>query len=561
MEQESDTFEQFHLSPPLMQAVDELGYEAPTPIQIKTIPLLLEGRDVIGQAQTGTGKTAAFALPILEKLDLSQKSVQALVLTPTRELGIQVAEAFHAYGKHLGNVRTLPVYGGQSIQAQVNRLKSGVHIVVGTPGRIMDHLRRGTLKFDALKMVVLDEADEMLRMGFIEDVEWILGQAPEELQTALFSATIPAEIRRIADRYLQNAAMVEIEHKTLTVPTTEQHYLVIPEAHKVDALSQFLETELEPGTAALVFARTKLGAADLAEKLQARGSSAEAMHGDMNQVQREKVIRQLRKGELEVVVATDVAARGLDVERIGLVVNYDVPYDTESYVHRIGRTGRAGREGKALLFVTPRQRRMLRDIERFTGQRIEPVKMPSQGELTARRISQFKEQIVDTLEAEDLELYLNLVTELSQESGRDLAEIAAAAARLARGDRPLEVALEPVRPEVTYADEGMVRLFIDAGHASGVRPKDIVGAIANEAGVPGKAIGEIEIFDRFSFVDVRSEYLERVLDRMSGSIIRSRDARIRLATSREKETSRTRKGFKPKGKKVFPKSQKKLRNR
>jgi ATP-dependent RNA helicase DeaD len=559
METTTYTFEQFHLSPPLMQAVQEIGYETPTPIQIKTIPLLLQGRDVIGQAQTGTGKTAAFALPILEKLDVGQKQVQALVLTPTRELGLQVAEAFHAYGKHLGGVRTLPVYGGQSMQTQLNRLKSGVQIVVGTPGRIMDHLRRGTLKLDALKVVVLDEADEMLRMGFLEDVEWILSQAPSGRQTALFSATIPKEIRRIADRYLQQPVMVEIEHQTMTVPTTEQRYFVVNEGQKLDALSNVLETQVDPGEATLIFARTKVGAANLAEKLQARGCAAEAMHGDMNQAQRENVIRRLRNGDLEVVVATDVAARGLDVERIGLVVNYDIPYDTESYVHRIGRTGRAGREGKAVLFVTPRERRMLRDIERFTGQPIDPVKMPTQGEVAARRIALFKERIVSTLDSEDLDLYLNLVTELASESGHDIAEIAAAAARMARGDTPLEVRIEPVRPQPTRTNEGMVRLFIDVGRLSGIRPGDIVGAIANEADVPGSAIGAIDIYDRFSFVDVQSEYIDQVLNRMRGSIIRSRDLRIRVATPKEKETTRDTRRFKPKGKKTFTKGQKRVR--
>jgi ATP-dependent RNA helicase DeaD len=359
---------------------------------------------------------------------------------------------------------------------------------------------------------------------------------------------------------------VEIEEKTLTVPTIEQRFLVIPEQRKVEALAQVLETQLEEGAAALIFARTKMGAADLAEKLQARGCAAEAMHGDMNQSQREAVIRRLRSGDLEVVVATDVAARGLDVERIGLVVNYDAPYDTESYVHRIGRTGRAGREGKALLFVTPRQRGMLRSIERFTGQPIEPVRMPTQGEITARRVAQFKERIAATLEKEELDLYVNLVTELALETGRDMADVAAAAARLARGDRPLEVVIEPVAPEPARAGEGMARLFIDAGRVNGVRPKDIVGAIANEAGVPGNAIGAIDIYDRFTFVDIKAEHLQRVLERMRGSVIRSREAKIRLADGRAEEGRPKGKGdfkerFKPKGKKVVTKNIKKVRAR
>ncbi len=556
MDEIQASFGQFGLSDPLIRAIEEVGYEAPTPIQLKTIPLLLEGRDVIGQAQTGTGKTAAFALPILEQLNPRRKEVQALVLTPTRELGIQVAEAMYSYGKHLG-VRVLPVYGGQSIGKQIHRLESGVQVVVGTPGRIMDHLRRGTLDFSNLRFIVLDEADEMLRMGFIEDVEWILSNAPEERQTALFSATIPAEVRRIADRYLKDPVMVEIEHRTMTVPTIDQRYVMVSEAQKVGALANVLETQTAPGEAVLIFARTKTGTADLAEKLQARGYAAEAMHGDMNQVQRENVVRRLRSGQLEIVVATDVAARGWDVDRIGMVVNYDIPYDTESYVHRIGRTGRAGRTGKALLFVTPRQKSMLRDIERYTGQRIEPVKVPSPADVAARRTQIFKERILKTLEEEDLELYLNLVEELVEESGYDISEIAAAAARLARGDKPLEVVIEPAPEEVSQTEEGMVRLFIHAGRQAGVRPADIVGAIANEAGVPGRAIGAIDIYNHFSFVDIPAQYLDRVLERMDGVTIRSQKADIRVATPKDQKGVPPQRDFKSRGKRFNPRGRKK----
>jgi ATP-dependent RNA helicase DeaD len=555
-EQTIKPFEGLGLSEPLLRTIDEVGYERPTAIQTKTIPLLLAGRDVIGQAQTGTGKTAAFALPILQRLDLESNEVQALVLTPTRELGIQVAEAIHTYSRRLGDVRVLPVYGGQSIQKQIGRLKRGVHIIVGTPGRIMDHLRRGTLTFKSLKMVVLDEADEMLRMGFIEDVEWILSQAPKELQTALFSATIPKEVRRIADRYLHDPVTLEVEQKTMTVPTTQQRYLIVSEQQKVHALAQLLETETSGDEAALVFAGTKVGAAELAEKLGARGFAAEAMHGDMNQPQRETVIRRLRSGQVEIVVATDVAARGWDVERISLVINYDIPNDTESYVHRIGRTGRAGRTGKSILFVTPRQKRMLREIERYTRQDIEPIKLPSRADVAARRISLFKEQIIKTAADEDLELYLNLVEELTQESGLDISEIAAAAACLARGDKSLEVTMEPVPTEVSYSDEGMVRLFLDAGRSSGVRPADIVGAIANEADVPGSAIGSIDIYDRFSYVEVPEQYRQQVLKRMDGATIRSQDVRIRVATPRDEAAQPDKKKFKHKGKRLFQKSRK-----
>jgi ATP-dependent RNA helicase DeaD len=561
LEQNDQKFENLGLSETLLQTIDEVGYERPTSIQIKTIPLLLEGKDVIGQAQTGTGKTAAFALPILHKLDTGNKKVQALVLTPTRELGIQVAEAFHTYSKRLEDLRVLPVYGGQSIQKQINRLERGVHVVVGTPGRIMDHLRRGTLNFDSLKMVVLDEADEMLRMGFIEDVEWILSQAPQELQKALFSATIPQEVRRIADRYLKDPVMVEVEHKTMTVPTTQQRYLIVTEPQKVDALSHLLETETTSQEAALVFAGTKVGAANLAEKLGARGFAAEAMHGDMNQPQRENVIRRLRNGQLEIVVATDVAARGWDVERIALVVNYDIPYDTESYVHRIGRTGRAGRTGKSILFVTPRQKRMLREIERYTKQEIEPIKLPTKADVAARRVALFKEQILKTAAEEELDLYLNLVEELAVESGLDISEIAAAAACMARGDRSLEVTMEQVPEEAAFAGDGMVRLFLDAGRRNGVRPADIVGAIANEAGVPGNAIGAIDIYDRFSFVDVPEQYRNQVLQRMDGATVRSQDVRIRVATPRDEAPPKDQKRFKHKGRRISPKQRKPARRK
>ncbi|HEY2295297.1 MAG TPA: DEAD/DEAH box helicase [Thermoanaerobaculia bacterium] len=521
------TFESLGISEPILRTLIEIGYEAPTPIQEKTIPPMLAGRDLIGQAQTGTGKTAAFAIPILEKIDPATPEVQALVLAPTRELAIQVAEAIHTYSKYRGRVGVLPVYGGQPIQLQLKRLDRGVHVVVGTPGRIMDHLRRGTLRLDAVRLVVLDEADEMLRMGFIEDVEWILSQAPEGRQTALFSATLPREIRRIADRHLKDPVAIEIEHKTLTVPTIEQRYLLVTPQQKLDALARILETE--PADAVLIFTRTKTGAAELTERLEGRGYAAEAMHGDMNQAQRESVIRRLRGGQVEIVVATDVAARGLDVERISHVINYDIPNDVEAYVHRVGRTGRAGRSGVAVLFVSPRERRMMQEIERFTGQRIMPMKLPTQADVAARRIALFKDSIRRSVAEGDLDLYLSLVEELVEE-GLDLAEIAAGAARLARGDKPLEVEVEPEAASVPQAEDGMVRLFIAAGSWAGVRPGDIVGAIANEAGVPGKAIGSIDIYDRFTFVEIPAQYQDQVLERMAQATIRGRPVQIRIAT-------------------------------
>jgi ATP-dependent RNA helicase DeaD len=402
-------FTDLGLAPALLAAIDDAGYEAATAIQARTIPALLSGRDLIGQAQTGTGKTAAFALPILQTLEVGTAAVQALVLTPTCELAIQVAEAIHTYSKRMGHVRALPVYGGQPMSQQIRRLKAGVHVVVGTPGRIMDHLRRGTLRFDALRTVVLDEADEMLRMGFIDDVEWILGQMPAERQTALFSATMPPPIKKIAERHLRDPERIEVERTALTLPAIEQRYLNVTERQKLDALTRVLEVEAPE--AALVFVRTKTSAADVGERLQARGYAAEAMHGDMTQAAREQTIRRLRGGQLEIVVATDVAARGLDVERITHVVNYDVPHDAESYVHRIGRTGRAGRAGTAILFVTPRETRPLRLIERFTGHKIAPMRMPSAADVAARRASLFKQRLREAAADDGLEPYLTLVEE------------------------------------------------------------------------------------------------------------------------------------------------------
>ncbi len=528
-----NTFNQFGLKDELMKAINDVGYETPSPIQLKTIPLLLEGKDIVGQAQTGTGKTAAFALPALHKIDVKSSKVQVLVLTPTRELAIQVAEAFHTYAKHLGRVRVLPVYGGQSISQQIKHMRSGVQVVVGTPGRVMDHMRRETLDLGDLKMVVLDEADEMLRMGFIDDVEWILGHTSEERQTALFSATMPRQVRRIAERYLKDAVNIEIEHKTMTVPAIKQFYVNVSEGQKTDALTRILEADSNAGEAVLIFHRTKIGAADLTVKLQARGYAAEAMHGDMNQNQRESVIKRLKNGQVEIVVATDVAARGLDVEQITSVVNYDMPSDTESYVHRIGRTGRAGREGKAILFVTPRQQRMKRDIENYTKQHIEPLKLPTQADVAARRVALLKERITDTLTKQNLELYLSLVEELAEECNCEVAEIAAAAAYLAGGDKPLEVEVEPKYEQLTQSGEGMVRLFIDIGRGSGISVGDIVGAIANEANVPGKAIGAIDVYDRFTLVDVLADYAHQVLEQMSGTRIRSQKANVRPADSRD----------------------------
>jgi ATP-dependent RNA helicase DeaD len=518
------TFQHLGLNDHLLKAIDAVGYERPTPIQARTIPPLLGGRDVIGQAQTGTGKTAAFALPMLARLEAGQPRVQALVLVPTRELALQVAEAIHSYARGLGWVRVLPVYGGQPIQRQIARLREGVQILVGTPGRIMDHLRRETLSFEAMTMVVLDEADEMLRMGFIEDVEWILAHAPGTFQTALFTATMPKEVRRLAARYLKDPVTVAIQPTLVTVPTTEQYSLHVPAVSKLSMLTQVLEAE--PIQAVLIFVRTKVGATDLAQQLQARGYAAEALHGDLEQAQRERIMRRLRSGELEILVATDVAARGLDVPHISHVINYDIPCDPEVYVHRIGRTGRAGRGGKAVLLVTPREQRLQREIERHIGQRLRPLKLPTKAAMAARRLALFKDQLRKTLAEGDLDLYLTVVEELAAE-GFEVAEIAAAAARLARRGTPLEVVLE--RGVGAPTEQGMARLLIDAGRRHGVRPSDIVGAIANEAGVPGHEIGAIDIDERETVVELPQQYQTQVLERMARSRLRNRPIRITVA--------------------------------
>ncbi|MCK5919250.1 MAG: DEAD/DEAH box helicase [Cocleimonas sp.] len=434
-EQTAIKFSDLNLSKPILQAVEDSGYEVPSPIQAESIPPLLDGRDLLGQAQTGTGKTAAFALPLLSNLDLSKKTPQVLVLAPTRELAIQVAEAWQTYARHLKGFHVLPIYGGQNIGIQLRQMRRDVHVVVGTPGRIMDHLRRGTLKLGDLKTVVLDEADEMLRMGFIDDVETILKETPNERQVVLFSATMPAPIKRITSRYLTDPVEIKIKNKTSTVSTIKQLYWKGKTFHKLDVLTRILEAD-EFG-AVIVFVRTKSMTVELSEKLEARGYATTPLNGDIKQDLREKTINRLKKGSLDIIVATDVVARGLDVKRITHVINYDMPHDTESYVHRIGRTGRAGREGTAILFIPPRGDRMLQSIERSTGQKIEPLKLPSSQDITDSRIARFKENIVNAANNNKLDFFETLITELTEESELSPTQIAAALSYLVQRDRPL----------------------------------------------------------------------------------------------------------------------------
>ena len=518
-DQTTISFSELALAPEVLRVIDEVGYETPSPIQAHSIPPLLQGRDLLGQAQTGTGKTAAFALPLLSRLDLSSAHPQVLVLTPTRELALQVSEAVRTYARHLQGFQVLPVYGGQNMGQQLRQLQRGVHLVVGTPGRIQDHLRRGTLKLDRLSCVVVDEADEMLKMGFIDDVEEILKHAPRQRQTALFSATMPNEVLKIARRHLQDPVEVRIQSKTATVATINQRFWQVRGVAKLDALTRILEAE--EIDAMIVFVRTKIATVELAEKLEARGFSSAPLNGDMTQALREKTVERLKNGGLDIVVATDVAARGLDVQRISHVVNYDIPHDTESYVHRIGRTGRAGREGQAILFVVPRERRMLAAIEQATRQKISSMALPTRKDITERRVGQFKEMVAAAMQGEDLEFFEELVDELQQDYGFEARRVAAAMAFMLQQNRPLlpEDDIVDPRPAAAGRQEnyapgaaGLRRYRIEVGRVHGAEPGHIVGAIANEAKISNRDIGQIKIFHDFSLVDLPETLPPELLD-------------------------------------------------
>jgi len=563
-------FADLDLPAPLLSALADVGYETPSPIQAACIPQLLAGHDILGEAQTGTGKTAAFALPMLARIDLADTRPQVLVLAPTRELAIQVAEAFAKYAHHLKNFHVLPIYGGQSMVVQLRQLSRGAQIIVGTPGRVMDHLERESLKLDALKAIVLDEADEMLRMGFIDDVEWILEHTPPERQTALFSATMPNVIREVARRHLRDPQEIKIRAATSTVAKISQRYWLVRGVDKLDALTRILDAE-ETFDAALVFVRTKIATEELADKLVARGYAVAALNGDMTQGLRERVIEQLKNGALDIVIATDVAARGIDVPRVSHVINYDIPYDTEAYVHRIGRTGRAGREGVAILFVAPRETRMLKMIERATRQPITPIALPSSEEVTNLRVAQFKRQVVDAIASEDLGFFMGIVNDLVEENELDIHEVAAALTLLAQRERPLQIeqsgrgweiattapgegrapraehfttgparerTQRPNRDEIlarrrAFSDGALVRYRIEVGRAHGASPKEIVGAIANEGGIEGKYIGQIHLFDDFSTVELPANLPDDLLGTLKRTRVRQMPLNIRALSAAE----------------------------
>ncbi len=550
----TNAFEELGLNKALLSALSDVGYEQPSPIQAQAIPIVLQGRDILGQAQTGTGKTAAFALPLLQLLETGEKLPQVLVLTPTRELAIQVAEAFQSYAHYLKKFHVLPIYGGQGYESQIRALKRGVQVIVGTPGRVMDHMRKGTLKLDNLKHLVLDEADEMLRMGFIDDVEWVLSHTPENRQICLFSATMPPEIAKVANTYLKNPEHIQIKVKTATADTIRQRYWPVNGLHKLDAATRILEAE--DFDAMIIFVRTKTTTVELADKLCARGYSAAALNGDISQNLRERTVTKLKKGQIDILVATDVAARGLDVDRISHVLNYDIPYDSEAYVHRIGRTGRAGRTGEAILFVAKREMRMLRTIEKATGKSIDVMDLPSAATINEQRINRFKEKIDAALADENIEAFRKLIDDYQREREVAPQDIAVALAYLAQGAQPLflkeNTKKEKSRRDINHQDKNhedkshedfnyqdknhqdknrrdkpdrekpkkdrqkrskkdddfdnenlaMDLYRIDVGQRDGVKPGSIVGAIANEADLDSRYIGDIKIFDNYSTVQL-----------------------------------------------------------
>jgi ATP-dependent RNA helicase DeaD len=555
------TFADLGLEGPVLKALNDVGYETPSAIQAATIPTLLAGRDVVGLAQTGTGKTAAFALPVLARLDVSQKTPQALVLAPTRELALQVCEAFERYAAHLKGVNILPVYGGQGYGVQLSALRRGVHIVVGTPGRIMDHLDKGTLDLSALKYLVLDEADEMLKMGFAEDVETILADTPDDKQVALFSATMPAAIRRISKQYLNDPEEITVKTKTQTSANITQRYLVVSYAQKIDALTRILEVENFEGM--IVFVRTKNVTEELAEKLRARGYSAAAINGDINQVQRERTVNQLKSGKLDILVATDVAARGLDVERISHVVNFDIPTDSEPYVHRIGRTGRAGRTGDAISFVTPRERGLLARIEKATKQPITQMQLPSVEDVNVTRLARFDDRITAALDQSSrIEGFRDIIAHYMRHHDVPEVDVAAALAVVAQGESPLLLDPEAERPRRAERfdrddrDAGargdrrggtreagdrperrprsgskpMASYRIAVGRRHRVEPRQIVGALANEGGLSRDDFGAIQIRPEFSLVELPADLPRETLDRLEGTRISGKLIELRPDT-------------------------------
>jgi ATP-dependent RNA helicase DeaD len=523
------TFYELNLSKKIQQAISDMGFEEPSPIQAQCIPVVLSGSDVIGQAQTGTGKTAAFGIPLIEMAGPG-KHVQALILTPTRELAIQVAGELRKIAKYK-RTRTLPIYGGQSIGSQIRALQQGVQIVIGTPGRILDHLRRGTLKLDKLKALVLDEADEMLDMGFIEDIEAILRETPADRQTLLFSATMPPEVKSLSVRYMKDPVNVRINRGDVTVPLIEQVYYRVLERTKLESLSRIIDSEeVELG---IIFCRTKRGVDELTDALMSRGYLADGLHGDLSQAQRDRVMRKFRQNEIQLLVATDVAARGIDVENVTHVINFDIPQDPESYVHRIGRTGRAGKRGLAMTLVTPPEFKLLKQIEKETKAKLISKEVPSLADVAERQAEIWRERLVRTMQEGKLATYRAILSGLVDEF--DPLDLAAAALKLASGEG-FEQSDSDYNFGETGGAPGMVRFFLNIGRSAKIGPSDLVKLISEEAGIPGGAIGKIDIFEKFTFVEVQEESAPFVFEALRKS--RLNGSRINLEPARPRERSK-----------------------
>ena len=537
-------FAGFGLPDSLLEALKKCGYEQPSPIQAAAIPELMLGRDLLGQAQTGTGKTAAFALPLLARINLEARHPQVLVLAPTRELAIQVSEAFQRYASCTPGLHVLPLYGGSDFRDQIHKLRRGVHVVVGTPGRVMDHMRQGTLNVSQLETLVLDEADEMLRMGFIDDVQWVLEQLPSERQVVLFSATMPPEIKRICQQHLQNPAEIIIRTQKADASRIRQRHILLPHQQKLGALLRVLEAHGPGGV--IIFARTKAVTVTVAEALEAEGITCSVLNGDVPQSLRERTIERLKQGRIDVLVATDVAARGLDVDRIGLVVNYDAPFDSEAYVHRIGRTGRAGRQGDAILFLSYRERRLLHSLERAVGSSIEAMDVPSDAEINQQRLDNLQQRLSDLISEpvpedrqQEVALMGEILQRLQRESDVTPDQLALAALRLAQGDSPLLVVPQPPMPANNRGQgrgqdrrspgrvpQSMERFRVEVGWQDRIKPGHLVGAIANESGLDGRQIGKITIFDDYSTVDLPQGMPPELMKRLQGVRVMQKELRI-----------------------------------
>jgi len=525
-------FEEMGIDPQILRAVEEMGFEEMSPIQVKAIPVMMAGRDIVGQAQTGTGKTAAFGIPLLQKINTKEKTLQALVLCPTRELAIQVAEEFRKLSLFMHGIKVLPVYGGQEISKQIRSLKAGAQVIIGTPGRVMDHMRRKTVKFDHIHTVVLDEADEMLNMGFREDIETILKEVPEDRQTVLFSATMPGPILEIARLYQKNAEVIRMVKKELTVPKIEQFYYEVSQKNKEEVLSRLID--MYNPKLSLVFCNTKRMVDELTSALQGRGYFAEGLHGDLKQMQRDRVMNSFRNGRTEILVATDVAARGIDVDNVEAVFNYDIPQDDEYYVHRVGRTGRAGREGRAFTLIVGKEAYKLRDIMAYCKTKIKLQPIPSINDVSAVKAEKILDKINTIIENEDLSKIIDLIEDKVNEKTYTSIDIAAAFLKMAMGDDGNKVEEHKAYEnfENTGAEEGMVRLFVNLGKNQNVRPGDILGAIAGETGIPGKLIGSIDMYDKYTFVEVPREYASDVIQTMKTVKIKGKSVNIEPANKK-----------------------------